>query len=147
MNETHQEPRVGAGAADATGVVLSNLLEQTIALMGETAAIGDARAASAEVGPHEAAVRLRLASRLARIGGWVLAQEKGGDEARRRASSALAGAQTGELDPAGEIGPFREVSIRVDRLAAQAARLDRLMAPGHPAPALNGLAAAARAGA
>lgn len=125
------------GETDATERVLSSMLMETLDLMSEVSDMGDRRAASAETSPHETAVYLRLSSRLARIGGWIMAQEVGSDRDKAVARVVLGQARRSGLDGATDLGPLAETVARVDRLAERAARLEQLLheslhgAPSH----------------
>ena len=57
---------------DITLRVLGDLMNETMALMDDTVSLGDQRNATGEAGPHEIAIGLRLAARLARVGGWLM---------------------------------------------------------------------------
>lgn len=124
---------------DITLRVLGDLMNETMMLMDETVALGDQRTASGEAGPHEIAIGLRLAARLARVGGWLMAHSPAEtaadpDEARAArltASLELHAAARGKLDGADQHGPVRMLSARIDRLVARACRLDALFHPGN----------------
>lgn len=122
----------------ATEHVLATMLRETMEIMDELSAIGDLRAATAAVNPHELAATLRAASRLARIGAWIMAQEQslcalGAETAR----ASLEAAHTGPLEPASRIGPIAHVQTRIDRLAARALRMDDLLRHGDVRTAPN----------
>lgn len=120
------------GESDATERVLSAMLMETLDLMSEISGVGDHRAASGESSPHETAVYLRLSARLARIGGWIMAQEVGDAKDKSVARVALRQARRSDLDNAADVGPLAQTAARVDRLAERAARLEELL---HESPA------------
>lgn len=107
--------------------VLAALLDEAVALMDQTSAIADP-AEDGRGSPLGAAARLQLGARLARIGGWVLAQDGSSEEARRRASAELERARATAQDQARALGrQHRDLCEQVDRLVARARRLDALM--------------------
>lgn len=122
---------------DITLRVLGDLMNETMALMDETVSLGDQRNATGEAGPHEIAIGLRLAARLARVGGWLMAHSPTDasadpDEAmaaRLAASLELHAASRGRLDGADQHGPILALATRIDRLVARACRLDAQFHP------------------
>lgn len=117
-----------ASLEDTTQPVLASLQRDAEALMADLTRCGDARAASCEASPHELALLLRLGSRLARVGGWVLAHRQGDAREQAAAGDALLSAdRREELDDAADIGPLASLADRIDRLVARALRLNALL--------------------
>lgn len=111
----------GAEAATATEHVLDAMLRETVALMEEASTLGEAPQTTGD-----AAAALRIAARLARVGGWLLAQAEGATE-REEARAGLTGALSSDLDRPEPSRALRDLGNRVERLAARALRLDRLL--------------------
>lgn len=131
-----------------TARVLAAMLGETTALMDIVTNAGDAAdATDAEQQNQETALVLRLASRLARVGGWLINQEVGAfnadqDRTADGYSAALEPARRTPLDAAMAGGDLAAVAVRVDQLVERAVRLDCLL-NGHPpvesrAPARSG---------
>lgn len=128
---------------DITLRVLGDLMQETMVLMDETVEIGDARNGAVHSSPHEIAVGLRLAARLARVGGWLMTHSPAEagladpDEykaARMAASLELQAAARGKIDGADRHGPIRHLANRIDRLVARACRLDAQLNPAQSEP-------------
>lgn len=114
----------------ATERVLGRMLNETLGLMDQVSRLGDHRYETGQAGPHERAQALRMAARLARLGGWLLAQDEelqASEGARESARAELLKAERREPETTPLVGPMEPLAARIDGLIAQAVRLDAMM--------------------
>lgn len=139
----------GARAAAPISVmenVAAEMLAETLALMDRLEAQARPRL-DAGASPFGSGVVLRLSSRLAAVGGWLLTLEEAiaagetdaattPDEAARseRRSEMLRRAAIGPLDIGLRPIELAETAQRIDRLVARARRLDDALNAAAPAP-------------
>ena len=109
--------------------LLAGLMRESLDLMEEVMRLAASRnrLACARREALSAAAVVRLSTRLARISGWLLCKSQGGP-AGPAARAVLAGALRGGLDARRLDQQADALTRRVDRLAANAIRLDTALA-------------------